>query len=152
MITGTLSDGQIIVAAGDTDKIQIVLNGVTINCDDSAPIYIKSADKVFVTLNQNNTVNTLNDSAEYIQTDDNMVDAVIFSKADLTINGEGTTMVSGPTGNGDGALDYNGTADITGGILVVAGSTEMAQGFSDISTQCSLFYNLTSSCEAGTEI
>ncbi|MBC3798237.1 carbohydrate-binding domain-containing protein [Acetobacterium tundrae] len=52
---------------GDNDKIQIVMNGVTINCADYAPIYIKSADKVFVTLNQN-TVNTLTDSAEYVQT------------------------------------------------------------------------------------
>lgn len=314
VVTGSLTDGQIVVAAADTDKIQIVLNGATINCVDNAPIYVKSANKVFVTLNQN-TVNTLTDSSAYVQTDENTVDGVIFSKTDLTINGGGTLnittsfnhgivskddlvitggtlnitsadnalsgknsvkikdgainitssngkgitsknaddttkgyvyicggtititnstegiegtaivieggtidltsqddgfnaasasaaetdtgakggaaamendsncylsiaggtikvnatgdgldsngslyisggtiVVSGPTENNNGALDYNGTADITGGTVIAAGSTGMAQGFSDSSTQCSLLYNLTTACAAGTEI
>lgn len=315
IISGTLQEGQIIVDAGDKDKVQLVLNGASINCADSAPIYIKNADKVFITL-ADGSENTLTDGTEYVQTDDNTVDSVVFSKADITFNGngvltvtgnykhgicaknelcftggtyhitavkdainsnngvkikdgtftlsaqigngiqsknsedttqgfvyicggeitvkeckegiEGTAIiieggtinikaqddgmnasnaasaaseafngggngnmfendtncyisisggklsidasgdgidsngslyisggsiyVSGPTGDGDGALDYNGTADITGGIIVAAGSIGMAQGFSDTSTQCSILNNLSSSCEAGTEI
>lgn len=73
------------------------------------------------------------------------------SNGNLYISG-GNITVSGPTNNGNGALDYNGTADITDGTIVAAGSTGMAQGFSDSSTQCSLLYNLTSACAAGTEI
>ncbi len=93
VVTGNLSDGQIVVAAADTDKIQIVLSGATINCADNAPIYVKSANKVFITLAAN-TINTLTDGSAYVQTDDNTVDGVIFSKADLTINGEGTLNIT----------------------------------------------------------
>lgn len=315
VFTGTLDDGQIIVNAGDKDKVRIIFNGVTINCSNNAPVYIKNADKVFLTL-EKDTVNTLTDGTTYVQDKKNTVDGVIFSKADLTINGEGTLnitgnykhgiavknqltitsgiynitavkddingnegvrikagtftlsatngngismknkedtkkgfvyicggditikncvegiegtailvtggnitltsqddgfnssngatsasddfqggndanafendencyisisggkinvnasgdgidsngslyvsggtiYVSGPTENNNGGLDYNGTAVITGGTIVVAGSSGMAQGFCDSSTQYSLLYNLTSSCEAGTKI
>ncbi|MGB7606705.1 MAG: carbohydrate-binding domain-containing protein [Lutisporaceae bacterium] len=342
VITGTLKDGQIVVDAEDNDKVQIVLNGVSITSLDNAPIYIKNADKTFITLKEK-TENTLTDGAQYAQTDDNNVDGVIFSKADLTINGDGTLningnynygiaskddliitggtfnitavkdalngkdcvkikdgifnlsattgngiqskngddttkgyvyinggditisksqegiegtailiedgkinikaeddgfnaatgksdttetsttqletnktgtkqpgqpgqpgqsrpegfgggggnsfeadancyisitggtiivdasgdgidsngglyisggniYVSGPTNSGNGGLDYNGTAEITGGTVVVSGSTGMAQGFSDSSSQYSILYNLTTACEAGTEV
>lgn len=39
----------------------------------------------------------------------------------------GTVLVDGPTSNGDGALDYDHTATITGGTLVAAGSSGMVQ-------------------------
>jgi hypothetical protein len=93
VISGSLDNGQIIVDAGEQDKVRLVLNGVTINCSDYAPIYIKSADKVFITL-QKDTQNTLSDGTAYAQTDENKVDGVIFSKADLTINGEGTLNIT----------------------------------------------------------
>jgi hypothetical protein len=93
VISGSISDGQILVDAGENDKVQIVLNGVSINCADSAPIYVKNADKVFITL-QEGTENTLTDGTSYTQTDDNTVDAVIFSMADLTINGQGTLNIT----------------------------------------------------------
>jgi hypothetical protein len=94
VITGTLEDGQVIIDAGDSDKVQLVLSGATINCSDNAAIYIKNADKVFITL-ASDTENTLTDGANYVQTDDNTVDGVIFSKTDLTINGEGTLNITG---------------------------------------------------------
>ena len=93
VISGKLTDGQIVVDAGDSDKVTIILNGVTINCSDSAPVYVKNADKVFITLNEG-TENTLTDGSQYVQTDDNTVDGVIFSKADLTINGAGTLNIT----------------------------------------------------------
>lgn len=116
VVTGNLSDGQIVVAAGDADKVQIVLNGATINCADNAPIYVKSANKVFVTLNQN-TVNTLTDSATYVQTDENTVDGVIFSKSDLTLNGTGTLNITTKYNHGivskDDLVITGGTYNIT---------------------------------------
>ncbi len=94
VFSGTLTDGQIVVAADESAKVQIVLDGVTITNDDSAPIYIQSADKVFVTL-VDGTVNTLSDTgAEYVQTDDTTVDGVIFSKDDLVLNGSGTLVIN----------------------------------------------------------
>lgn len=116
VVTGNLSDGQIVVAVADTDKIQIVLNGATINCADNAPIYVKSANKVFITLAAN-TVNTLTDGSAYAQTDDNMVDGVIFSKADLTLNGEGTLNI---TANYKDAIVSKDDLVITGGTYTIS--------------------------------
>lgn len=93
VVTGNLTEGQIRVETTDTEKVQLVLNGVTIHNSNSAPIYLKSADKVFITLAEG-TTNTLTDGSDYIQTDDNSVDAVIFSKADLAINGTGTLNIT----------------------------------------------------------
>lgn len=93
-INGTLSDGQIIVNAEDADKIQLVLNGVTIKNDDSACILCKNADKVFITL-ADGTENSLSDTGtEFTQTDtDSTVDGVIFARCDLTLNGTGKLTV-----------------------------------------------------------
>lgn len=61
----------------------------------------------------------------------------IDSNGNLTVSG-GETYISGPTSGGDSALDYDGTAAITGGIVIAAGSSGMAQNFGDSSTQGSI--------------
>jgi len=124
VVTGNLTDGQIVVAAADSDKIQIVLSGTTINCSDNAPIYVKSADKVFVTLNEN-TVNTLTDSGTYVQTDENNVDGVIFSKEDLTINGEGTLNIT--TSDNHGIVSKDDLV-ISGGIYNITSADDALSG------------------------
>ena len=95
VVSGTLSDGQIIVDAGDEDKVQLVLAGVTMTNQDSACIYVKNADKVFVTL-ADGTVNTLSDTGEeFVQTDeDTTVDGVIYARDDICFNGTGTLNVN----------------------------------------------------------
>lgn len=116
VISGTLNDGNIIVAADDTAKIQIVLNGATITSSDYAPIYVKTADKVFITLAEN-TTNSLTDDSNYEQIDDTTVDGVIFSKSDLTLNGNGTLHITGNYKHGiaskDDLIITSGTYDIT---------------------------------------
>lgn len=92
IVSGTLEDGQIIVNASDSDKVQIVLDGVHINCETNAAIYVREADKVFITLAENSS-NTLGDGNEYTQIDDNTVDSVIFSKSDLVCNGTGSLTI-----------------------------------------------------------
>ena len=124
VVTGELSDGQIIVDVGDEDKVRIILNGVTINCSHSAPIYVKNADKVFITLNEN-TENTLTDGSEYVQTDDNTVDGVIFSKADLTINGEGNLNI---TANYKHAIVSKNDLVITGGTYNITAVSDGLSG------------------------
>ncbi len=49
VFTGTLADGQILVNAGEDDKVQIVLNGASVSNSDGPAIYAVEADKVFVT-------------------------------------------------------------------------------------------------------
>lgn len=83
IITGTLENGMIIVDAKDTDKLQIVLNGVNVTNKTSAALYILEADKVFVTL-ADGTENTLANGGEFTAIDENNIDGAIFSKQDLT--------------------------------------------------------------------
>lgn len=99
LVTGTLTDGQIVVNAGDTDKVQIVLDGAQITSSTSAAIYALEADKVFVTL-ADGSQNTLTNGGEYIAIDDNNIDAVIFAKTDLTLNGTGSLTIEAAAGHG----------------------------------------------------
>ena len=64
----------------------------------------------------------------------------------------GTVIVSGPTANNNGALDYDGTFDITGGFLISAGSSGMAQAPSESSTQYSIIMNYPQTEQAGTTV
>ena len=100
ILSGSLSDGMVFVEAEDADKVQIVLNGVSISNDQSAALYVRSADKVFVTT-AFGTENTLeHNGSSYTAIDENNIDAAIFSKSDLTLNGEGTLTVTAQEGHG----------------------------------------------------
>ena len=99
IISGTLTNGRIIINAKDSDKIQLVLNGANINCDTGAAIYVKQADKVFITLAPSSE-NTLSNKREFVAVDDNNIDSVIFSKSDLTLNGSGKLTVNAAYGHG----------------------------------------------------
>jgi len=99
VLSGTVTDGTIVVDAGDDDKVQLVFDGVSITAADYAAIYAKNADKVFVTLAEG-TENSLTVSGDYVQTDDNNVDSVIFAQCDLTLNGAGSLTVKDITGHG----------------------------------------------------
>ncbi|MCM0648035.1 carbohydrate-binding domain-containing protein [Clostridium swellfunianum] len=63
---------------------------------------------------------------------------------------KGTVIVSGPTANYNGALDYDGTFEMTGGYLVSAGSSGMAQAPSDTSAQNSIIMTYPKAQAAGT--
>lgn len=116
VLTGTLTDGQIVVDAGDKDKIHLIFNRVTITCSDNAPVYVKNADKVFITLAKD-TTNTLTDGSSYVPEDEINVDGVIFSRADLTLNGDGTLNINGNYKHGIASKDdlviTGGTYNIT---------------------------------------
>ena len=94
LVSGTLTDGQLVVDAADTDKIQLVLGGASITCKDHAALFVKQADKVFVTLAQG-TENFLQSGAVYtLEEEDSNVDGVVFSRADLTFNGNGKLTIN----------------------------------------------------------
>lgn len=116
ILTGTLTDGMIIVDAKDSDKIQIVLDNVNISNADSAAIYVRQADKVFLTMAEGSE-NTLANGGTYTAIDDNNIDAVIFSKDDLTLNGNGTLNITAEAGHGivskDDLVLTSGTYNIT---------------------------------------
>lgn len=132
LLTGSLSDGQVIVNADDK-KVQLVLDSVDINCDTSAALYVKAADKVFVTL-ASDSENTLSNTNDFVAIDDNNIDAVIFSKDDLTLNGSGTLTVTAKYGHGivskDDLVITSGTYQITAAkhALSGQGSVRIADG------------------------
>lgn len=115
ILSGTLDDGMIIVNAPDTAKLQLVLDGVNIHCETSAPLYILEADKVFVTL-ADGTENTLSNGGTLTAIDENNIDAVIFSKQDLTLNGSGSLTINSPAGHGIVSKD---DLVLTGGTFTV---------------------------------
>ena len=132
IFSGTLSEGQIVVDADDA-KVQIVLDNVDITCATNAAVYVKSADKVFVTLAEGSQ-NTLRNTDEYVAIDDNNIDAVIFSKSDLTLNGTGSLTIVSAEGHGIVSKDdlkiTGGTYDITAAGHALSGkdSVRIADG------------------------
>ena len=93
VISGSLSSGQIVIEADDSAKIHLVLNGVSVRCENSAALLIRGADKVFVTLAEGSE-NTLESGSEAPSGEDENVDGVIFSRSDLTLNGSGSLTIN----------------------------------------------------------
>lgn len=114
LVSGSLSDGSLVVDVDDSEKIQVVLDGVSITSKEGAAIQVTQADKVFVTL-ADESENTLNSESFSDDTDSN-VDGAIFSKEDLTLNGRGSMTVTS-AGHGivskDDLVVTGGTYEIT---------------------------------------
>ncbi len=88
-------EGMILIEAGEEDKVQLVLENAELTNGEGPAIYVKSADKVFLTAAEG-TVNTISDGEDYTLTDeDTTLDAAVFSKEDLTINGAGSLTING---------------------------------------------------------
>jgi len=115
-ISGSLSNGKIVVNTSDNDIVRLILNGVTVACSNSAPLYISKADKVLVYLTEN-TVNTFTDGSSYSGQTDNEPKAAIFSTANLSIAGTGSLTVKGNYNDGistkDGLVIKNGNLTVT---------------------------------------
>ena len=117
LLSGSAANGSITVEAGEADKVQLVLCGLSLASQDRPALYIRTADKVFLTLAEG-SVNSLSDGASYTYTDgDSTPDGVIFSRADLTINGKGTLSVSALAKHGVVSKD---DLIVTGGHLTVS--------------------------------
>lgn len=103
----------------ESGSVMIQLNGVTINSETSAPLYIFEADKVFVTL-ADGTENILSNGGTFTADGEETIDSVIYSKQDLTLNGSGTLTVTSPAGHGIVAKD---DLAVTGGTYKVSSAS-----------------------------
>ena len=115
VFSGSAENYTIIVEASDEDKVQIVLNSLSVTNDDTPVIYIKNADKTFVTTAEG-TENTLTVSGSFTADGDTNTDAVIFSRDDLVLNGLGTLNISS-TDNGISCKD---DLKVTGGTINIS--------------------------------
>lgn len=128
ILSGTLNEGMIIVDAEKTDKLQLILDGVSICSETSAALYVRQADKVFITL-AGGTENSLENGGSFAAIDENNIDGVIFSKDDLTLNGSGSLNVSSPAGNG---IVSKESLTITSGTYTVSAASHALEGKDDI--------------------
>lgn len=140
IISGKLDSGCITIDADKSDKIRLILRGVNITSSTCAAINVIQADKVFITLDKGSE-NTISNVSGANAEDD--ADAAIFSKDDLTINGQGKLTVTANTGHGivskddlvitggsysitseKKALDANDSLRIAGGSFTIDSGTD----------------------------
>lgn len=98
VLSGTLTDGQIIIDVGDEDDVRLVLENASITCTTTAPVYAKNADKVIISLPEN-TESTVTDTVTGTDGNDALT-AAIFAKCDLSVNGTGTLNVNANANDG----------------------------------------------------
>lgn len=138
ILSGTLENGQVVVNVEKTDKIQLVLNGADITSEESAAIYVLQADKVFITTVKG-TENVLKNGGTFEAIDDNNIDGAIFSKDDLTLNGEGKLYIESPAGHGIVCKD---DLVVTCGEYVVSSASQALNGKQSVRIAGGIF-NLT---------
>jgi len=104
-LSGNLEDGQVVIAAGDTHKINLILDNFSISNKETAPIYVKTSGDFTLTLAENsknsvedlreaNTTEDSNSNSSNNKTED-IPDAAIYSKSDLILSGSGSLEVKG---------------------------------------------------------
>lgn len=98
VLSGQISAGQVVVNA-DGEKVQLVLDGVSVTSSDSAAILVRAAKKVWLTL-ADGTQNKLATSGSFTVDDECSIDGPVWCKSDLTINGTGVLKVSSAEGHG----------------------------------------------------
>ena len=111
VVTGSASNALILVSAGDEDKVQLVLDDVSITNESTPCIYVQNADKVFVTTTDSE--NTLTVSGAFTADGDTNTDAVIFSRDDLVVNGTGTLNIS----SSENGISSKDDLKVTGGTI-----------------------------------
>lgn len=111
-VTGECADGQIVV---DTeDKAKLRLSGMSLTNTDGAAIYVKNADKAYITVSKD-TENSISDGASYASGDENEK-AAITSRDNLEIKGNGSLTVNASYNNG---IDCSDSLDIENGSITV---------------------------------
>lgn len=126
ILTGTASNVTVTINAADTDKVQLVLDGLNVTNDDAPVIYVLSADKVFITTT--NSENTLTVTGTFQAIGDVDTDAVIYSKSDLTLNGVGTLNINS-SNNGISSKD---SLVITGGTYNITATEDAVEAHDSI--------------------
>ncbi len=116
VISGSLSNGSIIVDAYDSSKVWIMLDGVDINCDDDACFRIDNADKVFLTLAEGSE-NSFTSGSDYSsEAVSDGTGGTIYAHDDLTINGSGDLNI---VANYKHGIEANDDLVITGGTITI---------------------------------
>ena len=142
LLSGSLTDGQILIDAPEDAKVKLILNGVSVTCRSHATVYARSADKLILST-ASGSVNLLASVGDFVQIDDKNVDAAVFACCDLTLNGEGTLNLSCETGHG---LVSKDDLKLKDGTVNVAAAKKGLEGKDSLTVE-----GCTLSVEAGTK-
>ena len=125
VLTGTASEVTVTVEAPDDAKVQLVLDDLQLTNSDFPCIYVKTADKVFVTLASDSSLSV---TGAFRADGDTNTDGVIFSKQDLVLNGTAVLTVSS-TDNGIVCKD---DLKITGGTWQITAASKAFEAHDSI--------------------
>lgn len=117
VLSGSASDVTVFVEASDEDKVQLVLDGADITNSSAPCIYVKSADKVFVTTAENSSLSV---TGSFTADGEIKTDGAIFSRSDLTLNGTAELAVS----SADNGVVSKDDLKITGGTYTVTAASK----------------------------
>ncbi len=115
-VSGSLTDGSLIVDAESYSKVWILLNGVDIACADDACIRVDQADKVFLTLAEGSDNSLVSGDTYSEEALADGTDGVIYAHDDLTVNGSGSLTITAACEHG---ISANDELTITGGTLTI---------------------------------
>ncbi|MDQ0662911.1 hypothetical protein QFZ35_001409 [Arthrobacter ulcerisalmonis] len=116
-LSGSLANGRIVVAAGESDTVRIILDGARISNSSGSPFVVQSADEAIVYL-ADGTTSSLSDASTYADQGTDAPNAALYSKADLTIAGSGSLAVEGNFN--DGISSKDGLVLASGNVTVKA--------------------------------
>lgn len=110
VITGTAKNPTIIVNASADEEVHLVFDNASITNTNKPTVYAVNAKNVYVTTIQNST-NNLKVTGKFTEDDGKNIDAVIFAKTNITLNGLGTLNIDS-SANG---VASNNDLKVTGG-------------------------------------
>lgn len=113
-VTGTLLAGQLRVNCPD-GRVTLLLSGASLRSFDGPALYVQAAEKVIL-YTEAGTKNILEDSSVHTPEENDDLNAALFCRCDLTLNGNGTLIVKGNYNNGINCKD---NLKITSGTLSV---------------------------------
>ena len=121
VFSGTATNTTIKVEADKEDKVQLVLEGLSITNEDFPAIYVVSADKCFITTSGSNSLKV---TGSFTADGSTNTDAVIYSKDDLVLNGTGKLEIVSNYGNGISGKD---DIKITGGTYDISSAKDAVE-------------------------
>ena len=118
--------GQIQVSVAKTERVTLILDGLTVRSENSAALYIRSADTVCIEVPEGKT-STLSDGASYIfeNINETKPNACIYGEDDLVFRGKGTLIVTGSYNN---AIGCKNDIVMTAGTVIVTAANNGVKG------------------------
>ena len=127
VVSGSATDSTIVVDAADDAKVQLVLDDVTVSNTTKPAIYVKSADKVFVTTLAG-TTSSLASSEALTAIDGDEISGTVYSKDDITFNGQGKLVIK----SADSGIVGKDEVVMTGGEYDIDASAHAVKGKDDV--------------------